>query len=92
MAPHPRDRKPGDALVRLEVIDELQLASAVAGADQWGQRLTEALLRLRLACEASLVDAVAQASTALLALLRERGYIDADQLRARKSRNPRGGA
>ncbi len=58
MALHPRELKLGEALVRLKVIDELQLASAVASADQWGQRLTEALLRLRLAREISLVEAI----------------------------------
>lgn len=59
MALHPRELKLGEALVRLKVIDELQLASALASADQWGQRLTESLLRLRLAGELPLVDAIA---------------------------------
>jgi hypothetical protein len=58
LALHPRELKLGEALVRLKIIDEMQLASAVASADQWGRRLTEPLLRRRLEREAAVVDAI----------------------------------
>jgi hypothetical protein len=50
----------GQALVNQGVIDELQLSSALASVEQWGQRLPQALLHLRLVREDTLVEAISK--------------------------------
>lgn len=60
MGTHPRLTKLGQALVNQGVIDELQLSSALASVEQWGQRLPQALLHLRLVREDTLVEAISK--------------------------------
>lgn len=51
----------GEILVKAKVIDDLQLRSALAHVDQWGGRLTLAVLDMNLANEDKVVTAIAQA-------------------------------
>ncbi len=44
----------------MRILDEQQLHSAFATVDQWGQRLTQAILNLRFTSEDVLVNAIAQ--------------------------------
>ena len=62
MASIQREQKLGHELVRRGVLDDVQLSSALASAEQWGQRLTQAILHLRLTRETVLVDALAEIS------------------------------
>ncbi|MFL5322492.1 MAG: hypothetical protein ACJ790_22725 [Myxococcaceae bacterium] len=51
----------GDILVKAKVIDDLQLRSAMAHVDQWGGRLTAAVLDLNLADEDKSAEAISKA-------------------------------
>jgi hypothetical protein len=46
----------------LKIIDPLQLKSALSSMEQWGHRLPQALLHLRMVRESALVDAMATAT------------------------------
>ena len=57
-----RTARLGQALVKAGVIDELQLKSALANADQWGTRLGKTLVRMRLVHETQVVKALSEAT------------------------------
>jgi hypothetical protein len=59
---HPRVAKLGQVLVRAQVIDQTQLTSALAQAEQWGARLGKVVVEMRLAKESAVVDAIASAT------------------------------
>lgn len=72
LALSPREQKLGKTLVSLRVIDDMQLQSALANADQWGQRLTQSILQMRLASEDALTNAIARISQVPKLNLQER--------------------
>lgn len=55
----PRNRI-GEILVRAQVLDELQLRSAMAQVDQWGGRVSRMVVEMGLTSEDAVVQAIAQ--------------------------------